>query len=121
MEKLTRKLAKKLEIPIGDHKFQAIPMPIATDIMYHFTHSSSSYERRKEMAEKVKQLPSDALTDFVHLVQQTCPKAVINSDDKGLQVDINNIDSESFDKIMAVVDSKLEETTKHQLKKFKAN
>lgn len=121
MEKLTRKLAKKLEIPMVDNSFQTIPMPIATDSMYLFIHSRSSYERRKEMAEKVKQLPDDALTDFVHFVQQSCPKAVINNDDKGLQVDINNMDNESFVKIMAVIDSKLEESAKSPLKKFKAN
>jgi len=74
-----------------------------------------------ELAEKVKKLPEDDLTEFVHTVQHICPKAILESDDKGLKIDINDMDYESFIKVMKIVDEKLKVASGHPLKKLKLN
>ena len=61
------------------------------------------------MTEKVKKLKPESLTQFIHMVQDICPKAVCDIDAKRLQIKVDDIDKESFEKLTAMLDSKIDD------------
>ena len=85
--------------------------------------NSVSYKEKVSLTEKVKMLRPIDLTSFVYKLQELCPKAVADTDSKKLQIKINDIDKESFDKIMDLLDTMIEEDDSNEppSKKFKEN
>lgn len=59
------------------------------------------------MTEKVKKLKPEDLTEFVHTVQELCPKAVSDLDAKRLQIKVDEIDADSFQKLTALLEAKI--------------
>ena len=74
------------------------------------------------MTEKVKKLKPEDLTQFVHMVQDLCPKAVTDVDAKRLQIKVDDIEKEVFEKLTAMLDGKIgedEEVRELAIKKAK--
>jgi len=76
------------------------------------------------MTEVIKKLKPDDLTLFVRTVQEVCPKAIKDVDAKRLQIKVDDMDKESFKKIMSLIATKVEpdeEIYMPPAKKFKYN
>lgn len=58
------------------------------------------------MTEKIKLLKPIDLTSFVYTVQELCPKALVESDPKNLQIRMNDIEKEVFTKLLNILDDK---------------
>ncbi len=68
-----------------------------------------SFDEKVKMTEKVKKLKPEDLTQFVHMVQELCPKAVADVDAKRLQIKVDDIEKNAFEKLTKMLDEKIGE------------
>ena len=64
------------------------------------------------MTDKVKKLDTETLTSFVHEVQKLCPNAVTNVGTKQLRIKVDDIDKESFIKLVEILNNKTQNDKK---------
>lgn len=73
----------------------------------HLQNQSVSFEEKVKMTEKVRKLKPEDLTAYVRAVQEMCPKAVNDVDEKKLQIKVDELDRPVFEKLMDMLSKKV--------------